>query len=174
LSHLINIYRNKKTYSYQPLTNPDISNSIDLDQDSCCFGKQDPISAYPSELNQTSNVENPIDNLASYYFPEIKLEHEYDPEPQLDNSISLPDPILTEVFLSDFRPFLESVLDPVPIHREIESPIFYDQQIKLDQFYTLDVPLTNWQVFLSKKLNLDKNVTLILKFVIQFKFLNQY
>ena len=88
--------------------------------------------------------------MVSYPFPEIELEHEYDPEAQLGNSISLPDFIITEVFLPDFRFFPKSTLD-VPIHREIESPIFYDQQIKLDQFYTLDVPLTNWQVFLSKK-----------------------
>jgi len=37
LSQLVNIHRNEETHSYQPLTNPDISNSINLDQDSCCF-----------------------------------------------------------------------------------------------------------------------------------------
>ena len=62
--------------------------------------------------------------LASYPFPEIELEHEYDPEPQLGNSISLSDSILTEIFLPDFRLFPEPTLDPVPIHHEIESPIF--------------------------------------------------
>ena len=92
----------------------------------------------PSELDQTSNVENPIDILASYPFPEIKLEHEYDPESQLSNSISLPDSIMTEVFLPDFRLFFESTLDHVPIHYEIESQIFYDQQIELDQFHSFD------------------------------------
>ena len=76
--------------------------------------------------------------LAGYPFPEIELEHEYDPEPQLGNSISLPDSIMTEVFLPDFRPFPESVLDPMPIHYEIESPIFYDQQIEHDQFHTFE------------------------------------
>ena len=91
------------------MTNLDISNSIDLTQDPCHFGNQDSISAHPSELDQTSNVENPIDILASYPFPEIELEHEYDLEPQLGNSISLPDFIMTEVFLPDFRPFPESV-----------------------------------------------------------------
>ena len=79
--------------------------------------------------------------MASYSFSEIKLEHEYDPESQLGNSISLPDSILTEVFLPDFRHFLESVLDPVPIHREIESPIFYDHHIELDQFHTFESPI---------------------------------
>ena len=89
--------------------------------ESCSFGHQDSISAHSSELVQTSNL---IDILASYPFPEIELEHEYDPELQLSNSISLLNSILTEVFLPKFRPFPESVLDLVPVHCEIESPIF--------------------------------------------------
>jgi len=129
---LVSIYRNEETLSYQPLTNSAIPNSIDLIQDSCHFENQDSISVHPSELDQTSNVENSIDILASYPFLEIELEHEYDPKPQLDNSISLPDSITTEVFLPDFRIFSELTLDPVPINHEIESPIFYDQQIELD------------------------------------------
>ena len=48
---------------------------------------------------------------------------------------------MTEVFLPDFRLFPESTLDPVPVHREIESPIFYDQQIELDQFHTFESPI---------------------------------
>jgi len=108
---LVNIHRNEETHSYQTLTNPDISNSINLDQESCCFENQDSISAYPFELHQTSKFENSINILASYPFLEIELEYGYDPEPQLDNSIPLPDSIMTEVFLPDFRPFPESVLD---------------------------------------------------------------
>ena len=73
------------------MTNSAIPNSIDLIQDSCHFENQDSISAHPSKHDQTSNVENPIDILASYPFSEIELEHEYDPEPQLGNSIPLPD-----------------------------------------------------------------------------------
>ena len=46
----------------------------------------------------------------------LKFEHEYDPEPPLGNLISLPDSILTEVFLPEFMPFLESVLDLSLIH----------------------------------------------------------
>ena len=45
------------------------------------------------------------------------------------------------MFLPDFRPLAKSVLDPEPIHREIESPIFYDQQIELDQFHTFESPI---------------------------------
>jgi len=116
LSQLVNIYKNEETLSYQPLTNQDIPNSIYLTQDSCHCGNQDSISAHPPELDQTSNIENPIDILVSYPFPEIEPEHEYDPESQLGNSISMPAFIMTEVFLADFRPFPESVLDHVPIH----------------------------------------------------------
>ena len=77
------------------MTNSDTPNSIDFIQDSCHFGNQDSISAHLSELDQTSNVENPIDILASYSFLEIELEYDYDPESQLDNSISPPDSIIT-------------------------------------------------------------------------------
>jgi len=76
---LVGIYRNEETLSYQPLINSDIPNSIDLTQDSCHFGNQDSISAHPSELDLTLNVENLIDILTSYPFLEIELEHEYDP-----------------------------------------------------------------------------------------------
>ena len=82
--------------------------------------------------------------MASYPFPGIELEHEYDPEPQLDNSIPFPNSIMTQVSLLDVNPLPESVLDPVPIHYEIESPILYDHHIEFDQFILLKVPLTNW------------------------------
>jgi len=88
--------------SYQPLTNLDISNSIDLDQETCYFGNQDSISAHPFELDQNQNFENNIDILASYPFSEIELENEYDPEPQLDNPISLLNSMLTQVSLPRF------------------------------------------------------------------------
>ena len=45
---------------------------------------------------------------------------------------------MTLVFLPDFNSFPESVLDPVPIHREIESPIFQDQYLELDQYLTFE------------------------------------
>jgi len=79
--------------------------------------------------------------LKSYSFPEIELEHEYDLEPQLGNSIPLPDSIITLISLPDFNPFPESALDPVLVHHEIESPIFYDQQIELDQYHTFENPI---------------------------------
>ena len=74
----------------------------------------------------------------SYPFSEIELENEYDPEPKLGNSILLPDSIMTLVSSLDFNLFSESTMDPVPIHNEIESPIFDDQHIELDQFHTFE------------------------------------
>ena len=76
--------------------------------------------------------------MATYPFPEIELENEYDPEPKLSNSILLPDSIMTPVSSPDFNPSSESTLDPVPVHRKIESPIFYDHHIELDQFHTFE------------------------------------
>ena len=46
LSQLVNIYKNEKTLSYQPLTNPNISSSINLIHDSCCFENQDSYTHY--------------------------------------------------------------------------------------------------------------------------------
>ena len=79
--------------------------------------------------------------MASYSFPEIELENEYDPEPQLNDSILLPDSIMTPVSSPDFNTFPESTLDPVPIYNEIESPIFDDHHIELDQFHTFESPI---------------------------------
>jgi len=70
--------------------------------------------------------------LASFSFPEIEFESEFDPETQLGNSIPLSDSIMTPVSLPDINPFPELILDPVPIHRGVESPIFLDQHIELD------------------------------------------
>ena len=104
------------------LTISDVANHFVRVDESYCFEKQDSILAHPFELTQTLNFENEVDILASYPFPEIELE--YDPEPQLSDSILLPDSIMTPVSSPDFNLFPESILDPVPIHHEIESLIF--------------------------------------------------
>ena len=44
------------------------------------------------------------------------------------------------MFIPEFRPFPESVLDPIPVHCEIESTISYDDHIELDQFHTFESP----------------------------------
>ena len=81
---------------------------------------QDSISLHPFE--HAKNFENCLDILASYPFTEIELELESDPEPQVGNSISLFDSIMTPVSLPDFFTIPESTLNPVLVHREIESP----------------------------------------------------
>ena len=63
------------------LTISDVANHFVRAEESCCFGKQDSISVQSFELAQTPNFENDIDSLASYPFPEIELETEYDHEP---------------------------------------------------------------------------------------------
>ena len=56
---------------------------------------------------------------------------------------------MTPVSSPDFNFFPESTVDPVPIHNEIESPIFEDH-IELNQLYTFEDPidkLANSQFF---------------------------
>jgi len=107
-------------------------------------------------------------------FFKIELEHKCDLESQLDNSIPLLDSILTPISLPDFSHFSESVLDPVPVHREIKSPTFQDLHIKLDQYHTFKSPIDKLASFIFMKSNSKRNVTLIHNFVTKFKFLNQY
>ena len=47
---------------------------------------------------------------------------------------------MTPVSSPDFNLFSESTLDPVPIHNEIESPIFEDH-IELNQLYIFEDPI---------------------------------
>jgi len=94
--------------------------------------------------------------LASYPFPEIELEHECDPEPQLNNLISLFDSILTLVSLPDFNRFPDSVLNPVPVHRKIESPIFHDQYIELDQYYSFESSIDKLTSFYFYEIELNQ------------------
>jgi len=82
--------------------------------------------------------------LASYPFPEIELEQECNPDPHVCNFISLFDSITTMVSLPDsfYKP--ESILNPVPVNYEIESPIIYDHiplmgKVCEQQFLGLDL-----------------------------------
>ena len=61
---------------------------------------QDSILLHLFELAQ--NFENHLEIFASYPFFEIKLDLESDPKPQVGNSISLFDSLMTQVFLPDF------------------------------------------------------------------------
>ena len=121
MSELIN--ESEKSLSCQLLTNSYISNSIDWSQESCYFRNQDSISSHSFELDQTPSFESSINILASYLFSEIELEHESDLVPQVGNSISLFDSIMTPISLPDFFSIPESTLNPVPVHCEIKSPI---------------------------------------------------
>ena len=111
--------------SHCPANSNIADHSLKADEPSC-FGQQDSNSVPSCELAKTSN----FDNLASFSFPEIELEHEYDHDLPPDDSILLPDSIMTPVSPPDFT-LPESTLDPVPIHHEIESPIC-DDHIELD------------------------------------------
>ena len=65
LSELIN--RSERILSCQPLTNPDISNSIDLTQDSCCFENQDSYTPFlEHSLEETSYLEKSIEILQEF------------------------------------------------------------------------------------------------------------
>ena len=133
------------------MTNFYIPNSIDWTQESCYFRNQDSILSYPFELAQ--NFKNHLDILASYPFSKIELTHEYDHEPQVGNSSSLFDSIMTPIFLLDFFSILELTLNPVPVNRELESPIFYDhssliEQVCEHQFFSLDPILNQFRLSL--------------------------
>ena len=45
------------------------------------------------------------------------------------------------ISLPNFHQLPESVLDPVPVHHEIELPISHDHHIEFDQFYTFESPI---------------------------------
>ena len=81
---------------------------------------------------------------------------------------------MTPVFSPDFNLSPESTLDPVPVYREIKSPIFYDHHIELDQFHTFESLIDRLASSHFYEIELNEECDFDLKFVIQFKFLNQY
>ena len=58
----------------------------------------------------------------------------------------------------------QQTLDPVPIHNEIESPIFDDHHIELDQFYNFESPIDKlasshfYEIDLNEKCELDSQI----------------
>ena len=68
--------------------------------------------------------------MASFHFNEIELDYEFEPDPQLYDSISVFESILTLVFLLNLDQFSEPTFIPVPIDLEMESPIL-DSHISL-------------------------------------------
>ena len=125
------------------MANSDISNFIDLTQDSYYFGNQDSILAHRFEVDQQQILENHIGMLANYTFLEIELEHEYDPESQLGISIPLPDLIMTQVSLPDVNPLPESVLNLCLFIMKLNHQSFVINRLNLTNFILLKVQLTN-------------------------------
>ena len=68
--------------------------------------------------------------MASFHFNEIELDHECEPDPQLCDSVSIFESMLTPVILPNLDQFSEPTFIPVPINLEIESPIL-DSHIPL-------------------------------------------
>jgi len=134
MSRLINIVkdRNEETLPNTGSTIPDCPNHIDENQESWYLEAfdQDSISPHKLELDQYQ----PIDKLASFHFNEIELKHEceYDPDPQLCDSIPIFESMLTRVSLPKLDPVPEPTLIPVSIDFEIEPPLL-DSHISIDE-----------------------------------------
>ena len=88
LNRLENMRRNKETLPTQSLTIPDTSSYIEEKQESW----------YLEDFDQ----DQPIDELVSFYFDEIELDYECTPDPQLCDSVSIIESMLTTVFLPNF------------------------------------------------------------------------
>jgi len=123
------------------LTIPNTSNHINENQESWYLEDfdQDSVSPQSLELDQYQ----PIDELESFHFNEIELDHECEPDPQLCDSVFIFESMLTPIFLPNLDQFFEPTFIPVPIDLEIESPIL-DSHIPLKgkeceyQFLDLD------------------------------------
>ena len=94
--------------------------------------------------------------MKSFHFNEIELDYECEPDPQLCDSVSIFDSMLTPIFLPNLNQFPELSFIPVPIDLEMESPIL-DSHIPLMgkecEFQFLDLDST-----LEPKLTLEPKV----------------
>jgi len=157
LSRLENMRRNKETLPTQSLTIPNISSHIDENQESWYLEDfdQDSILTQNLELDQYQ----PIDELASFHFNEIELDYEREPDPQLCDSVSIFESMVTLILLSNLDQFFEPTFIPIPIDLEIESPIL-DSHIPLMEkeceFLFLDLDST-----LEPKLTLELKVNFL-------------
>ena len=61
--------------------------------------------------------------MASSHFYRIELNEECDFDPQICDPVQIPESILTPVLLPNLSNILESVLIPIPVILELESPI---------------------------------------------------
>jgi len=88
-----------------------------MTQESGHFGNQASISSCQPKLDQNQI----LDILASYSFPEIELEDEYEPELHFDDSSPIFESISTPVVLPKLSNIFEPVLNPIIF--ELESII---------------------------------------------------
>jgi len=111
---------------------------LDRNQESFCLEDldQNSISSHQYELAQSQS----LDKLASFNFNEIELDYECEPDPQLCDSVSIFESMLTPVSLPNLDQFSEPTFIPIPIDHEIESPIF-DDHIELDQLCNFESPM---------------------------------
>ena len=68
--------------------------------------------------------------MASFHFNKIELDHKCELDPQLYDSVSIFESMLTPVFLPNLDQFFEPTFFHVPINLEMESPIL-DSHIPL-------------------------------------------
>jgi len=113
--------RSEKTLPTKILTILNFPSHLDRNQKSWCLRdyNQDSISPYHLQLNQYQ----PNDKLVCFYFNEIELEHECEPNLQFCDSVQNFESMLTPVILPNLDPFPEPTLILVPIDFEIEPPI---------------------------------------------------
>ena len=91
------MHRNKETLPTQSLTILNTSSHIDENQESWYLEEFDQASISPQNLELDQY--QPTAKLASFHFNEIELDYECEPYPQLCDSISIFESMLTPVFL---------------------------------------------------------------------------
>ena len=74
------------------------------------------------ELDQYITSESHIDKLARSPFKEIEPRQECDFDPQICDLVQVSELVLTLVLLPNLSDILESVLIPIPVILELESP----------------------------------------------------
>ena len=107
--------------------------------------------------------------MASFHF-EIELDYECEPDPQLCDSVSIFESMLTPASLPNLDQFPEPTFIPIPIDVEIESPIL-DSHIPLMEkeckFQFFDSDLT-----LESKLSLEPKVDFYEYWFVNLSFLS--
>ena len=116
---------------------------------------QDSILSQSLELDQYQ----PIEQMASFYFNEIELGHECDPDLQLCDWISIFESMLILISLPKFDPFSEPILIPVPIDFELEPPTL-DSHIPLLEM-NLKFNSLIWTKLLNQVWLLNPNLILV-------------